>query len=106
MTPSFPPTTRLKAQRHAGQNDELLEPDGDPAYGDRSTDQERTPIAAHEGVLAGGIDALCEHAPAPGSLGAGVVPVSVVRVPHAGSTSALTVADTARFGAPVGWWPW
>src|SRR5665811_2472966 len=72
---------------------------------DRSTDQERTPIAAHEGVLAGGIEALYEHAPAPGALGSVVVPVSVVRVPHAGSTSALTVTDTARFGAPVGWWP-
>ena len=30
------------------------------SQGDRSTDQERTPIAAHEGVLAGGIEALCE----------------------------------------------
>src|ERR1039458_1974976 len=73
---------------------------------DRSaTDQERTPIAAHEGVLAGGIEALCEHAPAPGAFASVLVPVSVVRVPHAGSTSALTVADTARSGAPVGWWP-
>jgi len=34
MTPSLPPTTRLKTQRHAGQDDELLEPDGDPACGD------------------------------------------------------------------------
>ena len=32
-------------------------------------------------------------------------PVLVVRVPHAGSTSALTTTDTARSGAPVGWWP-
>ena len=31
-----------------------------------------------------------------------VVPVSVVRVSHAGSASALTVTDTARSGAPVG----
>ena len=79
--------------------DELL-PKRDPA-----TDQERTPIAAHEGVLAGGIEALCEHAPAPGIVGGRLVPVSVVRVPHAGSTSAMTVTDTARSGAPVGWWP-
>src|SRR5450759_4664680 len=71
----------------------------------RSTNQERTPIAAHEGVLAGGIEALCEHAPAPGALGSVVVPVSVVRVPHAGSTLALTLTDTAWSGAPVGWWP-
>jgi DNA-binding response OmpR family regulator len=64
---------------------------------DRSTDQERTPIAAHEGVLAGGIEAFCEHAPAPGALGCVVVPVSVVRVPHAGSTSVivLTARDSA-----------
>ena len=75
------------------------------AVEDRSTDQERTPIAAHEGVLAGGIEALCEHAPAPGALGSLVVPVSVVRVPHAGSTSAMTVTETARSGAPVAWWP-
>jgi hypothetical protein len=43
--------------------------------------------------------------PRPERLGSVVVPVSVVRVPHAGSTPALTVTDTARFGAPVGWWP-
>ena len=35
---------------------------------DRSTDQERIPMAAHEGVVAGGIEALCEHAPAPAAL--------------------------------------
>jgi hypothetical protein len=57
--------------------------------GDRSpiglrTKNARTPIAAHEGVLAEGIEALCEHAPAPGALGSVVAPVSVVRVPHAG----------------------
>jgi len=64
-------------------------------------------IAADEGVLVGGIEALCEHSPAPGALGSVVVPVSVVRVPHAGSTSALTVTATAtaRFGAPLVWWP-
>jgi hypothetical protein len=78
---------------------------GGVALGDRSTDQERTPIAAHEGVLAGGIEALCEHAPVPGALRSVVVPVSVVRLPHAGSTSALTLTDTARSGAPIGWWP-
>jgi len=50
-------------------------------------------------------EVLCEHAPTPGASGSGVVPVSVVRVPHAGSTPAMTVADTARSGAPVVWWP-